>query len=79
MKDCPLGEGVEVTSPYPEVHGVYEKVDSKTSAAQGGVVQGIPLGLEIDDSTSESVSDSLRRLKGCKKCISHFWTLRRVF
>merc|ERR1719482_2456279 len=30
MKSCPLGEGVEVTSPYPEVHGVYEKVDSKT-------------------------------------------------
>jgi hypothetical protein len=29
MKDCPLGEGVQVTSPYAMVHGVYEKVDPK--------------------------------------------------
>ena len=43
-----------------------------------GAVQGSPLGAEISVSTSGSVLDTLRRLKDCKECIRHFWTLRRV-
>ena len=43
-----------------------------------GAVQGSPLGAEISVSTSGSVLDASKRLKDCKECIRHFWTLRRV-
>ena len=46
---------------------------------ESGVAQGSPLGLEIDVSTSGSLSYTLRRSKKRKDCIRHLWTLRRVF
>jgi len=40
-----------------------------------GAVQGSLLGLEIDVSTSGSVSDTLGRFEECRR---HFWVLRGV-
>ena len=46
------------------------------AVALEGVVQGSPLGLEIDVSTSGRVQDTLRRFE---PRLRHFWTRRGVF